>query len=136
MPRSRNADRAQIRSMNLEGRLEVGEAVMLKRVSGSNPGDPTKGIGRAYTFSLIPTRAIIEAVTQTDVMNSGGLYQVGDLKMQLNELLREVIDKVGNIGDRVVWRGSEYRIVGKRQPETLAGQTFFYSYAMRKVDES
>ena len=135
MPRGRNADRAQVKSMNQEGRLEIGEAVMLKTVSASDPGDPARGIGRTYSFNLVPTRAIIEEVEQTDIMNSGGVYQVGDIKVQLNETLREVVDTVGNIGDRMVWRKSEYRILGKRQPQTLTGHTFFYSYAMRKVDE-
>lgn len=118
-----------------ESRLEIGEAVMLKIVSGGAIQDPALGMGRTYTFTLTPTRAIIEQVEQNDVLNSGGLYQLGDINVQLNELLREVVDKVGNIGDRLVWRNSEYRVVGKRQPETLIGQAFIYSYTMRKVDE-
>ncbi len=135
MPRSRNVDRSQIKRMNDEGRLEIGEAVMLKLVDSANAGNPARGVGRTYTFKFVPTRAIIEQVDQNDVLNSGGIYQTGDIKIQLNEKLREVIDKVGNIGDRVVWQKSEYRVVGKRHPNTLTGDTFLYSYVVRKVDE-
>jgi len=135
MPRSRNADRAQIRSMSQEGRLEIGEAVLVKIISGSTIKDPAQGIGRVYSFRIQPTRAIIESISQTDIMNSGGLYLVGDLSVQLNEKLREVVDRVGNIGDRLIWNGKEYRVVGIRRPETLTGKSFFYSYAMRKVED-
>ena len=134
MPIGRDADKAQIRDMNAEGRLETGDDAVIKRIISANPGDPADGVGRTYNFHYIPTRAVISAVDQQDVMSSGGLYQVGDLKVQLNEELKEISDKVGSGGDRLVWRGSEYRLVGKKDPGVLARDTFFFSYVMRKVE--
>jgi len=134
MPTGRDADKAQIRDMVQEGRLEVGEAVIVKRLTSVNPGDPTKGIGPTYSFQLTPSRAVIQAVDQNDLMYAGGLYQVGDIKCQLNEELREVSDKSGSIGDRLIWRGSEYRLVGKKHPAVLGSRTLFFEYVMRKVE--
>jgi hypothetical protein len=135
MPRGRAADRALIKSSNQEGRLEIGEPVVVKFITGVNPGDPARGISPSYVFRHLPTRAIIESITQVDVMQSGGLYALGDIKVQLDETLKEVIDKTANIGDRVLWQNNEYRVVGKRQPETLLGRTWLFSYTMRKVGD-
>ena len=134
MPSGRDADRAEIRDMLEAGRAEVGETVLIKRTTGVNPGDPAKGIGATYSFEVRPSLAVIESLEQSDIMYSGGLYQLGDIKVQLNEELREVSDKVGSIGDRLIWRGSEYRVVGKKRPAVLMNQTYFFEYVMRKVE--
>lgn len=134
MPVGRDADKAQIRDMVQEGRLEAGEPVIVKRLTSVNPGDPAKGIGPTYSFRLTPSRAVIQTVGQNDILYSGGLYQVGDIRCQLNEELTEVSDKSGSIGDRLIWRGSEYRIVGKKQPAVLGSRTLFFEYVMRKVE--
>lgn len=132
---AKNPDKAQIKAMLGDAILEAGDFVTLKLVAASSPGDPAKGEGRTYTFTFKPTRAVIEQVEQQDTMYPGGIYQVGDIQVQMKEKLREVIDTVGNIGDRMLWQRSEYRIVGKRWPETLQGEIFLYKYTMRKVDE-
>gem|GEM_PF-5422708 len=114
---------------------ELGEPVILKLVASSSPGDPAKGEGRTYTFTMKPTRAVIDSVEQNDILYSGGIYQIGDIKVQMKEKLREVVDTVGHIGDRIIWQHSEYRVFGKPQPETLNGQTFLWRYTFRKVDD-
>lgn len=134
MPIGRDADKAQIRDMVQESRLEVGEPVIVKRLTSVNPGDPTKGIGPTYSFQLTPSRAVIQTVDQNDLMYAGGLYQVGDIKCQLNEELTEVSDTSGSIGDQLLWRGSEYRLIGKKRPAVLGNRTFFFEYVMRKVE--
>ena len=134
MSRGRDADKAHVKNMNQEARLETGDAVLVKRVTGSTPGDPTKGIHPTYTFSVTPSRAVIASVDQNDIMYSGGLYQTGDINVQLDEELKEVSDRVGSVGDRLVWRGSEYRVVGKKEPAVVGNDTYFFGYVMRKVD--
>src|SRR3972149_5700177 len=133
MSRGRDADKAHIKSMNQEGRLEVGDAILVKKVTGCTPGDPKKGIYPTYTFAITPSKAVIATVEQNDIMYSGGNYQVGDITVQLDEELKEVSDKVGSIGDRIVWRGSEYRVVGKKEPAVVGQDTYFHSYVCRKV---
>jgi hypothetical protein len=121
--------------MSAESSLETGDSVLIKRISGVSAGDPTQGIGVTYSYATTPSRAIIENVQQEDIMNSGGLYQVGDLSIQLTEKLSEIVSTTGTGGDRVIWRESEYRVVGKRAPAVLVGDTYFYSYVVRKADE-
>lgn len=128
-------DDAAIKKM-LEGAVtELGDPVTIKRVATSSPGDPTKGVYPTYTFTFEPTRAVIESVTQTDILYPGGIFQIGDIKVQMREVLREVVYTVGNIGDRLIWNGTEYRVLGKRQPETLLGKTFLNFYSMRPVNQ-
>jgi len=134
MPQGRDFQKAQIRDGNAEALIEAGDDVTIKRVAGAAAGDPTKGIGVTYSFTKTKSRGIIEALTQTDVLNGGGFYQIGDVKAQLNESLTEVSDLTGNVGDRVIWRGVEWRIVGKKMPEVIANMTPFYSYTLRKVN--
>ena len=131
----KNNDKCLIKNMLQDVVENLGDAVVLKIVATSIPGDPAKGIGNTYTFTLKQTRAVIDQVNQTDILNSGGIYLVGDIVVQLKERLREVVDKVGHIGDRMIWDGYEYRIVGKRWPETLQGVSVVYKYTMRKVDD-
>lgn len=126
----RDLDKASIK----QALIDAGQSILIKRISGSSPGDPTKGISPTYTFNTQPSRAIVKSVDQADIMYSGGIYQVGDIRVDLVEELREVSDRVGTIGDRVIWRESEYRLVGKTNPTVINGTPIVYSYVMRKVE--
>ena len=126
----RDLDKAALK----QALIEAGQSILIKRISGSNPGDPTKGISPTYTFTAQSSRALVKSVQQNDIMYSGGLYQVGDIQVDLVEELHEVSDRVGTIGDRVIWRDSEYRLVGKTSPTVIGGIPILYSYVLRKVD--
>lgn len=120
----------------LEGAVdELGEAVTIKYVASATAGNPQQGIGNTYTFTYKSTKAVIEGLTQNDVLFVGGIYQIGDIKVQMKEVLREVVYTVGNIGDRLIWNGTEYRVLGKRLPETLQGITYLNFYTMRPVNQ-
>jgi len=113
----------------------TGQQVTIKKLSGSSPGDPLKGVGPTYTFTTVCANAIIVELTQEDKDKTGGLYQLGDLNVQIEAELVEVSDNPAHrgIGDRLVWRGSEYRVVGKGNPTVINGKVQFFSYYMRKV---
>ena len=117
-----------------EARLEMGEAAFLKKLVGSNPGDPIKGIAPTFTFTVAPTRAVVTSLNQNDIMYSGGLYQAGDINVQLNEELREISDRAPGVGDRLIWSNSEFRVVGKKDHESITGRHHFFVYIMRKVN--
>ena len=67
-------------------------------------------------------------------MRSGGIYQLGDISISLDENLEEITDKTRGTGDRRVWRGDEYRIVGKKQNRQISDRDHFFAYVMRKVN--
>jgi hypothetical protein len=115
-----------------------GEKVIIKKYTGVlDPGDPANGIQAQYQYVKIPTKVIVDAVTQRDILYSGGIYQVGDLRVtspiKLNYI--DTINQTGgpSQGDTLIYRGHEYRIVGKVDPETLVGNDALYIYVFRKI---
>ena len=121
--------------------VPYGERVIIKKYTGiSDPGDPARGIQPKLGFTNIPTRAIIDSVTAQDIMHSGGLYQTGDIKVNMKERLN-IIDTIAqpggtSQGDRLIYEGHEYRVVGKFNSQVLIDSTRLYVYTMRKIGNS
>lgn len=134
MVMGRDMSSAIIRDSSDEARLIYGDVVLIKKITGGNPGNPAQGISPTYTFNITKSRAIVNELNQTDIMNSGGIYQLGDITVGLNEELSEVTDKTRGIGDRMVWRGNDYRIMGKKQNRNINDRDHIFTYVMRKVD--
>jgi hypothetical protein len=115
------------------------EPVMLKKFIGiTDPGDPANGIQAQLGYKLTPLKsAIVNSVTQQDVLYSGGLYQIGDIRISLIEELNyiDTIQQIGgqSVGDRISYRKHDYRIVGKIDHETLIGNDRLHVYVFRKV---
>lgn len=130
----RDFAKAIVRNALDEGRLEMGEPVILKRLIGANPGDPTKGVSPTYTFELRRTRAVVSSLTHNDITYAGGIYQLGDMNVQLNEELREISDTAPGIGDRVIYQSNEYRVVGKTESTFVVNDSHVFTYVMRKVN--
>jgi hypothetical protein len=118
--------------------VPYGETVILKRYTGVlDPGDPAQGIQATYQYTELPVQAIIQSVSQQDVLYSGGIYQIGDIRVSLAYRLN-IIDTISQIGgtsqgDRIIYLGHEYRTVGKIDYETLIGRNKVYSYVFRKI---
>lgn len=133
-----DCDKSFIRDAMKSVNVPYGEAVVIKRYTGvSSPGDPARGIQPKLQYTLIPTRAIVDSVAQQDVQYSAGIYQIGDLKVSLKEQLNvvDVIPQTGgqSQGDRLLYKGHEYRTVGKFDVGTLMGNEQVFVYVFRKV---
>ena len=131
-------DQAFIREALDSVNVPYGEAIILKKYTGiSDPGDPARGIQPKLGFINVQSRGIIDSVSQQDIMHSGGLYQTGDIKVTLKERLNiiDTIDQLGgkSEGDRLIYEGHEYRVVGKFDSHVFIGSARLYSYAMRKI---
>ena len=118
--------------------IPYGDKVIIKQYVGiSTPGDPASGVQAIFLFKKIQTRAVVQAVTQRDILSSGGLYQLGDISVTLKEKLNyiDTIPQVGgpSQGDRLLYEGHEYRIVGKIQNLTLISTTKVSTYIFRKI---
>jgi len=124
-------DNAFICEALAEGAGVADESVLLKFQIGEVLNDPAHGIARTFTYIVKQSRIIVESVSPQDVMYSGGIYQVGDIQVQLTEELAS--EEEEKPGDRVIWRGNEYRVVGKVHPMVLVGADQFFSYTLRKV---
>lgn len=134
MAMGRDFTKAIVRCSSEEVRLTFGDVVLIKTITGSDPGNPAQGISPTYTFNTARSRAVVTTLAQTDIMNSGGIYQMGDITVDLDEELSEITDKTRGVGDRLIWRGNEYRIMGKKQNRNINDRDHIFTYVMRKVD--
>ena len=108
------------------------EPIILKLYTGTVAGDVTKGVAKIFTYTQEPYKAIITSIEQRDLVMSGGIYQLGDIHIQLRRELKEIDDKTGCPGDRIIWRNHEYRPVGKIATTYLAGYVLF-DYIFRRI---
>ena len=121
--------------------VPYGEPIIIKKFTGiADPGDPARGILPRLGFSRKPVKAVVDSVSQQDVLYSGGLYQLGDISITLKEKLN-IMDTTQQIGgqsqgDRIIYEKHEYRIVGKQDTHSVLGKEVLFSYVFRKVGNS
>ena len=125
-------DSGVVREYLKVGKGIIEEPIVLKLYQSTTAGDPTKGIAKTFVYTQEKTTALISAIEQADIVYSGDIYQIGDIKVQLRRLLKEIDDKTQSPGDRVIWRDDEYRPVGKIATSYLAGYVLF-DYVMRRI---
>lgn len=127
-----DTDKGIINEYMGDGRTPAGEPVQLKIYVNTVDGDPTKGIAKTFEWNILNDFAVITSIEQQDVVYSGGIYQIGDIKAQLTRELQPIDDKAQTPGDRLIWRGHEYRQVGKISTNYLESYVL-YDYVMRRI---
>ena len=125
-------DSGVIREYLKAGKGIMEEPVTLKFYQYTIADDPTKGIAKTFVYTQEVSTAIISSISQTDIVYSGGIYQLGDIKVQLRRQLKEIDDKTQSPGDRILWRNDEYRPVGKTATNYIAGYVL-YDYVFRRI---
>ena len=131
-------DRQFIDDALVSANVPYGESIIIKKFTGiADPGDPARGIQPTLGFSRKPAKAVVNSVSQQDILYSGGLYQLGDISVTLKEKLN-IIDTTNQIGgqsqgDRIIYEKHEYRIVGKQDTHSLIGKEVLFGYIFRKV---
>jgi len=128
----KKSDRGIIKEYLKEGKTPAGEPVILKIYRRTIAGDPTKGIAKTFDYNFVKDFAVITGVEQQDIVYSGGVYQLGDIKVQLIRELQPINEITQSPGDRLIWRGNEYRPVGKIDTNYLESY-ILYNYVFRKV---
>jgi hypothetical protein len=131
-------DQAFVNDCIRDVNVPYGEKVYLKQYTGvADAGDPLNGVQAKYAYKITPVKAVIDSVTASDVLYSGGIYQIGDLRISLTQKLNFVDSAVQtggtSQGDRIRYREHEYRIVGRLDPETLIARDKAFIYVLRKV---
>jgi len=114
------------------GKGSLEEPLVIKSYQSTSAGDPTKGIAKTFNYIITPTTGIVTAINQQDIVYSGGIYQLGDIRIQLTILLKAIDDGTQSPGDRIIWRGNEYRPVGKVATEYM-GAYVLYNYVFRRI---
>ncbi len=127
-----NSDKAIIREYLNEGKRPAGEPIIVKVWLSTVAGDPTKGIATTFNWRLDSDYATILEIQQKDIVTTGGIYQIGDIAVQMTRQLQPLDDNAGKVGDRIIWRGHEYRQIGNIDTDYLMG-TILYNYVFRRV---
>lgn len=125
-------DKGIIREYMKDSTWPAGESIIVKNYVSTTAGDPTKGIAKEFIWRLTKEFAVITSITQNDIVWSGGIYQLGDIRVQMTRKLTPIDDKAGTVGDRVEWRGHEYRQVGNISTNYLESY-ILYDYSFRRV---
>lgn len=131
----RGTDKALIRKNQIDGQ-GVGENVLIRKVVGRTGGDPASGIQPTLQYSVRKVLAVIERTTPEEVVSSAGIYEYGDLRVDFLDPIKFSDERNGEIGDRMIYQGYTYRVVGRTQTQTIEGKDMVYRYVMRKVGDA
>ena len=114
---------------------EFAEPITIKKFSGTftTPAEPGQAPDPIYTSSI--SRAVMVTLGQTSSLMEAGVLTAGDITLQMRDRLHEADANIGGSqpGDRVIWRGAEYRLVQRPEPIYIGGDTF-YNVFLRRVN--
>ena len=128
----KKTDKAYIAKLMKDGQ-PAGEYVLIRRVSGRTEGNAAQGIQPTLIYKTKKTDAIIERMSPDEINSSAGLYQYGDLRVELIEELKFSDEASGDIGDRIIYQKQTYRIVGRTQNQSIEHRAMYFAYVVRKV---
>ena len=126
-------DRGIIREYMNEGKRPAGEPIVVKVFLGIIAGDPTKGVAKTFNWHEDKDFGVITSISQNDIVYSGGIYQLGDIRVQMQRELKPIDDTAQTPGDRILWRGHEYRQVGRISTNYLESSFTVYDYVFRRI---
>lgn len=128
----KKTDKAYIKKLIDDGQ-PIGEYVLIRRVSGKTVGNAAIGEQPTLIYKTKKTNAIIERMSPDEISSSAGIYQYGDLRIELLEELKFTDEQSGDIGDRIIYQKQTYRIVGRTQNQSIEHRAMYFSYVVRKV---
>lgn len=125
-------DKAYIQQ-NMKDGQPVGEYILIRRVSGRTDGNPTQGEQPTLVYKTKKTTGVVEFATPEEVSSNAGIYQYGDLHLELLEELKFIDERTGDMGDRVIYKNQTYRVFGRTQPRNVINKDVYFAYLIRKV---
>lgn len=128
----KKTDKAYIEKL-MKDAQPMGDYVLIRRVSGRTAGNAAEGIQPTLIYKTKKTDAVIERLAPEEVNASAGLYQYGDLHIELLEELKFTDDQSGDISDRVIYQKQTYRVVGRTQNRNIEHKDVYFAYIIRKV---
>ena len=129
----KKTDKAYIQQNQKDAQFSSGETVLIRKVSGRTAGNPIEGVQPTLIYKTKKSKASIVRLSPDEVVSSAGIYQYGDLRIQLMEELKFTDEQDGSIGDRIIYQKQTYRIVGRTQNQAIEDRSMFFTYTIRKV---
>lgn len=115
--------------------------VTVRRKTGMVAGFPGSGVQERPAFKNVLIRAYVYSLTIEDVSKPGGIFEYGDVILGLEEFAVRSLD--GEIrggesendqeADRVLWKGLEYRVVGRVDFSPIGPENVVRQILCRKV---
>lgn len=124
-------DFTNLRDSAQEARSMYSVSVLVKRFSSFTGGNTALGKAPTRVDVSIPTIARVFNLSQKDILSSGGIYQLGDIKTHT------LIDIVGfnsptsnqTQGDKIAYDANNYIVVGKpRRVYAAGGRVYTEAY--------
>jgi hypothetical protein len=128
----KKTDKAYIQKLMKDGQ-PMGDYVLIRRVSGRTVGNAAQGVQPTLIYKTKKTDAVIDRLSPEEIAASAGLYQYGDMRIELIEELKFTDEQSGDVGDRVIYQKQTYRIVGRTQNRNIEHKAVYFSYIIRKV---
>jgi len=106
------------------------EPVTLLRFQSRDQTPDPAGEPRPATYLKIPTTAVIAELGIETTNFSHGTYAAGDIVLQMR-IEPQHTDSQDHPGDRILWRGVEYRLVQRPMPYHVEGFLWWRVVARR-----
>jgi len=133
MEQGDGTENEEFREGAFEIESEFAEPITIKRFSGTftTPAEPGQAPDPIY--ASYSARAVMVTLSQTASLMEAGVLTAGDITLQMRDRLHESDANIGGShpGDRVIWRGAEYRMVQRPEPVYIGGDTFWNVYLRR-----
>lgn len=119
----------------LEEQAEIfEEPVVHHRFVGHAPGaDPSLGRPKQAIFESSDEMATVNEPTQSDVQLLGGLYQLGDVRIETRFPIQSPQDSQGTCGDEFEFRGHRWRLLGQVDDVSFGGEDGFHKAFLRRI---
>ncbi len=127
-------------SMFVEGIAEsessFEEPITIKRFVSQDASPNALGQAPVPIYATFPATAVLAEMGVKDNVQAGGVLSAGDIKLEMRERLSESDENASgsNPGDRVIFRGAEYRLVMRPVPVVVGNAVAFYNTFLRRAN--
>lgn len=130
-------DQAMLSEGIVESQASFEEAITIKRFASQSKTTDALGHAPAPTYTTFPATAVVVEMGVDRHLYVAGVLSAGDLHLQMRERLRESDLNNGgsNPGDRVIYRGAEYRLIMRPVP-VVVGDVAFYNTFLRRTNST
>ncbi len=120
----------------LELEDDLAEFITIRRYTSTTPASAT-GFKPVLNFTNEEAKAFLQDLGIGAESIANDAHVVGDIQLLMLEQLAESDSQVGgkNPGDRVIYRGAEYRLV-QRQIPVFIGDILYYQSWLRRTNSN
>jgi len=112
---------------------EFEEPITIRRFLSQSTAPTESGQAPQPIFQNYSAMATLVSLGTTSSLVEAGILSAGDVTLQMRDKLREANENIGGThpGDRVIFRGMEFRLVMRQEPVYVAGDTFWTTFLRR-----